>query len=301
MHKWFALSVGVVIIFGSVAGYMLFMSAYEKDVTTMETIKPVSMIQAGEVITEDMVRTVSIPSLQHTPNAVTDIDEVVGKRAIVPIGESEEFVDWKVTEDDIYPKEGEQYYGFQISHVEAVNNMVRAGDRVNVWVNFNEPKIFNGNRASSLQEITSKGLSPHALNGTGYTRVDAELVLKNVKVASVTDSEGNEIKDTDASTLERLKTLTPEERDRYNFENFRSSATGSPSFITFIVSADQYQALVTAQKSGTIALGMENPFMIINSMKTGDEGKKELSKKESQESLEKMNEAASVITEKEAN
>src|SRR5262249_14085254 len=75
------------------------------------------------------------------PQALLRLTDIEGKRAVAPIGESEELVSWKLTEDDLFPGAGESYYGFEVTEVQAVNNMVRRGDRVDVWVEYNEPLL----------------------------------------------------------------------------------------------------------------------------------------------------------------
>ncbi|MFC5449113.1 hypothetical protein ACFPOG_12645 [Paenibacillus aestuarii] len=260
MHKWTAIILGALITIGSVFGYVMFMKKYEQDVTTMKTIRPTEMIKANTVVTEDMIQEVSIPVMQHMKNAIVDPKIIIGKRTVMPIGETEEFVTWKLTEDDVYPGSGEQFYGFQITNVDAVNNMVRRGDKVSVWVNYKNPKLIDPfGKVISPTDPRAAELA----NNPNITKIFSELVLEDVKVANVKDGEGKEIRDSNISTLSKLKNLTPQERDEYNFELFRASPSGQPAFITFIMNEQQYTKFVKASTEGTVKLGMKNPFIEI--------------------------------------
>jgi hypothetical protein len=159
MHKWITAIVGLLIMAGSVVCFMFFMKLYEQDLTMMETYKPKTMIYSGELITEEKLVKVSIPVLQHTKTALTEAEAIIGKRAVIPIGESEEFMSWKLGEDDVFPQAGEGYYGFEITSVQAVNNMVRRGDRVNIWVEFSDPLDPKHKQAAESGQEAESNLS----------------------------------------------------------------------------------------------------------------------------------------------
>ncbi|MFD2613786.1 SAF domain-containing protein [Paenibacillus gansuensis] len=290
MHKWITAAAGLLIMAGSVAAFIYYMKGYEQDLTTMVTYKPKAMIYAGDLVTESMIRKVPIPVMQHAAAALTDKDEIIGKRAAVPIGESEEFAPWKLTADDVFPQQGESYYGFEITGVQAVNNMIRRGDRVDVWVELNpadpaseggEEKAPVGAESSvprlvpvrpTVQNSNEPGISTHPSSGKPLRpsqppREAVQLLLQQLKVASVKDAEGNEIRDEKPATLGQLKGLTKEERDRFRFEGFRSTAEGAPAFMTFIMSPEQYDTFIAGKNRGTLRLGLNNPFFIVDGSK----------------------------------
>jgi hypothetical protein len=262
MHKWITVIIGVLLISGSAVGFAKYMKSYELDVTMMDTVKPVRMIQAGELITEDMILKVSIPTVQHMENGMVDAREIIGKRAIVPIGESEEFLSWKISEDSLFAKGDDQYIGFKIDFVGAVNNMVRRGDKVDVWVEFTSPKILN----FAGQEI-DQVLDPNSSVETTLKKSYSKQLIKGLTVAYVKDQDGKEITDTGVPNGPSLSLPgTPTDRDEENAERYRQNASGQPSFITFIMSPEQYALFAEGTKEGTIKLGLPSTSVTIGTI-----------------------------------
>lgn len=256
MRKWIMLMIGFLMIGGSTYGFARYMKSYELDITMMDTIKPVKMIQAGELITQNMIQTVSIPTVQHMHNAILDPKKVIGKRAIVPIGEMEEILSWKIGEDTLYPTGDEEYIGFKIDFVGAVNNMVRRGDKVDVWVEYNQPKVYdvNGVELDQAEQARRKTSNPNALQV--LNKVYNNLLIKKLTVAYVKDQDGREITDSDYSNGPQILSVLPAQRDEQNAERYRQNASGQPSYITFIMTPEQYGKFAEGAKEGTIRLGL---------------------------------------------
>ncbi|WP_169091037.1 hypothetical protein [Paenibacillus sp. PL91] len=253
MRKWISVIAGLLIVLGATIGFSQYMNGYELDVTMMKTIKPAVMIHAGELITANMLREVTIPTVQHMDNAIIDVTEIIGKRAVVPIGEMEEFLSWKIGPDSLYPKEGETYIGFKVDFVGAVNNMIRRGDKVDVYVEYNTPKLLD----AAGQEIdpTMVPDSSSSLLSQVADKIYNEKLIPNLTVAYVKDQEGKEIIDNEPATTLGIP-LTGSQRDEVNMERYRQGAAAQPAYITFIISDEQYAKLAEGQKKGVIKLGL---------------------------------------------
>ncbi|MFD2614717.1 SAF domain-containing protein [Paenibacillus gansuensis] len=250
----FIIVLGLIIVGSSGYGFMKYMISYRVDVTTMTTIKPKQMIHANELITPDMLRRVTIPTVQHMDNTLTDMDQIVGKRAIVPIGASEEIALWKIDEEYLVPKEGEEYLAFEANIVTTANNMIRRGDRVSAWVEYESPKIVDrmGN------EIKVDPNSPQSANINGR-KIYAEKLVDNLTVASIKTTDGalvTDVKDTN------LPLMTDEKRDQRNSDTYRSNPNGQPAYVTFIMNDEQYQKVVEGTKRGKLKLGLSTGGMI---------------------------------------
>ncbi|ANE47028.1 hypothetical protein SY83_12965 [Paenibacillus swuensis] len=300
MHKWISALIGMFIMAGSVVCFIFYMKAYEQDLTMMVTYKPKSMIYSGELIKEEMIQQVEIPVVQHVDNAITNKSEIVGKLAAIPIGESEEFLSWKLEKDNIFPQEGESYYGFEVTGIQAVNNMLRRGDRIQVWTEIDpakrEAEDAKGgdlseapSDASNLSDSSNPADLAQPDDLTQTTAPDpaspaqslstnvspaVELILQDVKVASVKDTEGHEITDAKPTTLGNLKGLTPEERDQFRFQGFRTSATGFPATITLIMTPAQYNRFTEGRQRGILRFGLDNPFLTLKEESTREKGAK---------------------------
>lgn len=257
MRKVITVLIGIIIIGSSAFGFSKYMKGYELDVTMMKTIKPVKMIQAGELITENMVHMVSIPTIQHMSNSLVENADIIGKRAIVPIGENEEFLSWKIGKDDLYPEGEEEYIGFKIDFVGAVNNMIRRGDKVDVWVEYSVPKLFDASGQEVDQTEQAKLIADNPAALDGLTKVYSKRVLMGLTVAYVKDQNGNEVRDTGTPSGPTLSlSSSPSKNDDTNAERYRQNASGQPSYITFIMSPDQYSSFAEGAKYGAIKLGL---------------------------------------------
>lgn len=255
MRKWSSVIIGLVLVAACCIGFVQYMKSYQLDVTMMETVKPVEMIQAGELITADMLIVVSIPTVQHMENAITDGNQIVGKRAIVPIGETEEFLSWKIGEDTLYPKDGETYIGFKVDFVGAVNNMIRRGDKVDVWVEYTEPKLLDA--AGQVIDSTGQAITtePNSPIPKVVKKIYNERLIPGLTVAYVKDQDGKEIVDVPTQNSLGLP-LSPGQRDEENMERYRQNASAQPAYITFIINEEQYARFTEGEKQGVIKLGL---------------------------------------------
>ncbi|MFC5402429.1 hypothetical protein [Cohnella soli] len=254
-RKWIPGLIGLIIVVGCVLGFKQYMNSVRTDVTMMETWKPVKMIQAGQMITSDMIHKVQIPTVQHMGNALLERSQIVGKRTIIPIGETEEFLSWKIGPDALFPTGDEDYIGFKIDFVGAVNNMVRRGDKVTAWVEYTVPKVFDdfGNEITDAQQAALLAANPNLT----FKKVYTNKLLENLTVAYIKDQEGIEITDATSSGPISLP-LSSDQKDVTNSDRYRQNASGQPSYITFIMSPEQYETFAAGAKDGNIRLGLPN-------------------------------------------
>ncbi|QHW35438.1 hypothetical protein GZH47_31560 (plasmid) [Paenibacillus rhizovicinus] len=275
-RKWMSALIGLIIVAGCAIGFSKYMQSVQTDVTTMQIWKPVTMIQSGQLITSNMVKKVSIPTVQHMDNALLDKNQIIGKRALIPIGETEEFLSWKLGDDTLYPTGDEEYIGFKIDFVGAVNNMVRRGDKVAAWVEYTQPKVLNGNgeEISEVQQAALLAANPMVT----FKKIYTKQLIPNLTVAYVKDAEGNEI--ADATSNGPLSLGSSSQKDEENAERYRQNATGQPAYITFIMSPAEYEVFAAGAKDGTIRLGLPNSMNIIGTVtkvesKVGDQQAKD--------------------------
>ncbi|MCP1307937.1 SAF domain-containing protein [Paenibacillus tyrfis] len=227
---WIVITLGCVLMAGSIYGYWQFMKHTEIQVRTMTTVKPVRMLQSGEVVEASMLRKAVIPLAAHSSEAVTDLDALIGKTVLVPIADSEELVSWKLTDRSTVPRAGERYFSFKTDAAVNVNNMVRRGDRVDVWVEFETPKFVT----------TGSG----ALWSVGAVKIIEQLPVTAVKTA-----EGLEV--TDGATIE-----TVVQPNQIQLQNARSKPNGKPELNTYMMNDEVYEAYVLGSIGGKIKLAL---------------------------------------------
>lgn len=228
MRRWFIGISGAVLMALSVLGYLLFMNHLEKSRSTVEALMPVRTLLSGETVEASLLRRVTIPAAAHRADAMGNEGELLGKKVVVPIGRDEEFAGWKLAEDKLVPGEGERYYSFKTDAVTNVNNMVRRGDRVDVWV---EWKRLSGDEREE--------------------RVSAVKIIEALPVAGVKTAEGAEVGDKfgiDAMLAGDAQQLAAS----------RGRAPAKPEMNTYIMSDEVYAAYAAATAQGTIRLALPN-------------------------------------------
>ncbi|WP_218092770.1 SAF domain-containing protein [Paenibacillus solanacearum] len=221
---------GCLLMAGSVYGFVLFMKRAEWKLNAMETVMPVRMLQSGEVIQTSMLRKVVIATAAHHTEGLTDPKEVVGKTVVAPIASNEEIAAWKLSDGPSVPLKGERYFSFKTDAVANVNNMVRRGDRVDVWVEFAAPKPLQ------------------TTDGTLWS-VGAVKIIEGLTVSAVKTAEGAEVSDTGA--LEAVV-----QSNRTQLHNARSKPLGKPELNTYIMNDEIYDAYVLGTIGGTIKLAL---------------------------------------------
>ena len=241
-RAWFAYPIGILFILSSVYVYIQFTNGYKENLTTMTTFKPLRLLQVGEVIQSDMVRSVTIPVVAHHAQSYTELSMIIGKKVRVPLGMDDEFADWKLTTGMLAPESGQFYYSFKADALQNVSNLVRRGDRVDVWVEFDTPKWF----------LDHKGVR---------TSVGSVKLIENLLVAYVKGMEGQEIIEANGA----LSALNPAQlhdqgRQAGELEAYRSKPNGKPEINTYIMSEVEYNAYVMGALGGKIKLALPNLY-----------------------------------------
>ncbi|MBO8171882.1 MAG: Flp pilus assembly protein CpaB [Bacillaceae bacterium] len=112
----------------------------QKTITVVQTTQPVSPYQT---ITSQMVESVEIPYSESYSNAVSDINQVVGKIASTNFAEGEIVLKHRLLDDKdqieilshvIPPKK--RAVSINVSYTSSVSNLIEPGDRVNVLVTY---------------------------------------------------------------------------------------------------------------------------------------------------------------------
>jgi Flp pilus assembly protein CpaB len=216
----------------SVYGYRVMARQIDRESTMMDTVKPVRLLQSGEIIERGMLRMVPIPKSAHQPDAELAVSELIGRTVIVPIADHEELSVWKLARTDIVPAPDERYVSFKTDAVTNVNNMIRRGDRVDVWVEFDTPKAVKSEA------------------GAAWT-VGAVKIIENVKVAGVKTAEGIEVFDNVSLDAVLQSSQT-------QLQNARSKPNGKPELNTYIMDDVLQEAYSLGMLGGKIKLTLPN-------------------------------------------
>ncbi|WP_309122380.1 RcpC/CpaB family pilus assembly protein [Paenibacillus sp.] len=230
MRRWLVTGLGVLLMAASVYGFARYAEHAELDARTVEAIMPTRLIASGETVDASMVRRVRIAEAALAADALRDEADIIGRSAVAPIGPNETFASWKLADRQLTPGAGERYVSFPTDDVKNVSNMLRRGDLVDVWVEFDAPATLGGVPRGALK------------------------VIEGLRVASVRSTEGAEI--TDAAPYDAPFQSAARQRDRV-----RASADGRPGMNTFIMDAEIYEAYALASLVGSIKLALPEPSL----------------------------------------
>jgi len=228
VRRWLVTGIGALMMAASVFGFARYAERTEAEVALVEAILPTRLVASGETIDAGILRRVKVPEAAVPSDALRDEASIVGMTAVAPIGPNETFADWKLAPRQLTPRDGERYVSFPTDDVTNVGNMLRRGDRVDVWVEFERPVPIGG---------VPKG---------------AMKVIEGVLLASVRSPEGGEVADAPAYDAP----FQPISKQR---ERVRASANGHPAMNTFIMDEASYEAYALAAIVGTIKLTLPEP------------------------------------------
>lgn len=228
MRRWLVTGLGVLLMAASVYGFGRYAEQAERDARTVEAIMPNRLLASGETVDASMLRRVRIAEAALAPDALRDEGEIVGRSVVAPIGPNETIAAWKLADRQLTPAEGERYVSFPTDDVTNVGNMLRRGDKVDVWVEFDAPVTLGGVPRGALK------------------------VIEGLSVASVRSAEGAEV--ADAAAYDAPFQSTARQRDRV-----RANANGKPGMNTFIMREAIYEAYALASLVGAIKLALPEP------------------------------------------
>ncbi|CAG7651305.1 hypothetical protein ACFQI7_27460 [Paenibacillus allorhizosphaerae] len=215
----------------SVVGNLYFSKLTEVKFTSTVAIKPTRLLKTGEIIEASMLRQVSIPESSRAKDAIINSNELIGKEVLVPVGENEEIASWKVAKPGYVPKEDERYYSFKTDVTTNVNNMVRRGDSVDVWVEFDTPKFIR--------------------TPSGQLSIGAVKIIEGLRVSSIKTGEGVEVGD--VNSMENFV-----QSDSVQLANDRTRPNGKPETNTYIMKDDTYAAYALGAIGGKVKLALPN-------------------------------------------
>jgi Flp pilus assembly protein CpaB len=176
-NMWMLLAVAL--MGACVYGFYLYVSTIEISQTTVQTLKPVRTLQSGEIIDPKLLKVAIVSTKEHRKDAILDVNQLAGKVVVVPIGIDEEIVPWKIASIRTQPAQDERYFSFKTDSVTNVNDLVRKGDRVDVWVEFDKPRLVR--YLDKLQYI------------------GAVKIIENLPVVAVKNADGLEISDVEGN------------------------------------------------------------------------------------------------------
>lgn len=137
---------------------------------TVQVLAPKQFMDGGTMITQENIEYVSIFAAAYDERMYTDIEQLTGMETLMPLGQGEPIVDWKLNKFNLLPTQEQATFQIPKSYILSISNGIRAGDRVRIY-------------ASSLNEASRK------------------LFAEEIAVASVKSASNTEVDNMHQSSL----------------------------------------------------------------------------------------------------
>jgi len=98
----------------------------------VQVVVPSEWIEAGQMITTDQLKLLSMPISLATTEMIFAITDVVGQEAVVPLGSDEPILQWKLNRYALHPNDQEATFQIPKDYIKSISNGIRAGDAV--WI-----------------------------------------------------------------------------------------------------------------------------------------------------------------------
>lgn len=149
------ISLAAAVIAGSLvyAVYVILLKQVEMQ-ETIHVVVPKQLISAGTVLESDMLELQGITAAGVNKQMITNMQAIIGKQALIPLGAGEPVLEWKLSERLILPEEGEAVFEIPRDYILAISGAVRAGDHVRVYLSNGEhPRrlLINDVRVASVR------------------------------------------------------------------------------------------------------------------------------------------------------
>jgi hypothetical protein len=101
--------------------------------SSIQVVVPSTFIPAGSLITEEMVAWKSLSRGALQEGMITDLSQVIAKETVVPLGEHEPILLWKLDKFHLLPAQDQATFQLPKDYILSLSNGIRAGDQVVIY------------------------------------------------------------------------------------------------------------------------------------------------------------------------
>lgn len=127
--------------------YVMLLRQVELQETT-EVIVPRHFIDAGTVLTDEMLERATILAASVGDQMVGSADSIIGKQTLIPLGAGEPVLVWKLSSSVLLPVEDEATFEIPREYVRSISGRIRPGDLVRIYVSHD-----GGGRRLLMQDV----------------------------------------------------------------------------------------------------------------------------------------------------
>jgi hypothetical protein len=117
---------------------------------TLLVVVPKDFIRSGTIIDEEAVQLKPVVKGSFNKNMITDLQEVIGQEALIPLGTGEPVLKWKINRFHLLPNAAQSTFQIPKEYLLSISNGIRAGDQVRLYASSGD----GGSRKLFDKEIT---------------------------------------------------------------------------------------------------------------------------------------------------
>lgn len=101
---------------------------------TINVAVPKSFIEAGTILTSELIKYRPIAIGSYQVGMITDFSESENHEAMVPLGTGEPILSWKLDKFHLLPEKGQATFQIPKEYILSISNGIRAGDLVDLYI-----------------------------------------------------------------------------------------------------------------------------------------------------------------------
>ncbi|WP_028609439.1 SAF domain-containing protein [Paenibacillus harenae] len=130
---------------------------------TVAVLVPKRFIGAGERLQEKDLEYKMMPQAAFNPEMLVDSGQVEGKETVIPLGQGEPILDWKVDRYYLQPRRSESTFQIPKDYIRSISNGIRAGDRV---------LLYASGEASPSKRLFEEAVVVSSVKTSGNLEID---------------------------------------------------------------------------------------------------------------------------------
>ncbi len=110
---------------------------------TVVVVVPKDFIRANVIIEASQLAYIPLPKGSINSEMITDMNEIVGKETVIPLGTNEPVLRWKINQFQLLPSKDQFTFQIPKDYILSISNGIRAGDYVRIYVSTDEGESYS--------------------------------------------------------------------------------------------------------------------------------------------------------------
>lgn len=164
--KTWIMVISIIISLAGIVGLYYVNQHYAVQINTEQMPVAKRYIPAYTIITEEMIEYKITPKLAISDEAVLLDKDIVGKMTAIPIGQSEQFLYWKLDERGLFPKGDEEIFAIPMDYIISYPDTLKRGDTITIHVSGKPVPLLEDIRIAYARQSSNKEVVIQKAEGT---------------------------------------------------------------------------------------------------------------------------------------